>query len=303
MSPSDGLLIVSRVSFRPPRTSEMLLKWFYVVLSVSVITTICVLTLLCPAHVRTIIVRTREISLDMVNISLAVHLPRNALAAVPEETARPLRIVYWSNRDIWNFGTVRHTRTCHGKYQCEHILDRSQYFRGDVILVDVHRLRFFGGLPRFRFPHQKWGFFMIESPLRMFTKLKPYEAQLFNFSITYKSTSDLPHPYGKCRRLQPGDPRPPIRNRAFNKTDIAAWFISNCADKDSGRIRYSQELQRYVPVHIYGRCGTYSCTKTEGNYCYEEVRSFAQLIFFFKKSKINLDRAHPTHPTPIQTFF
>jgi len=259
----------------------MILKWFYVVISLSVIMTFCVLTLLCPTHVRTIILRSREISMNVVNTSFVAGRVRYALPAVAEPLDRPLRIVYWSNRDIWEFGTVRHTRTCRGKYQCEFILDRSQYFRGDVILVDVHRLRFFGGLPRFRFPHQKWAFFMIESPRRMFTKLKPYEAAMFNFSITYKTTSDLPHPYGKCRRLLPGEPRPPVKDRAFNKTNVAAWFISNCADKDSGRIRYSQELQRYVSLHIYGRCGTFSCTKTEGNYCYEEVSATTTLYVVY----------------------
>ena len=70
------------------------------------------------------------------------------------------------------------------------------YYTADVVLVDVHRLRFIGGLPKLKFPHQKWAFFMIESSMRMFSAIEKEDNLIYNFTVSYKSSSNLQYPYG-----------------------------------------------------------------------------------------------------------
>lgn len=43
-----------------------------------------------------------------------------------------------------------------------------------------------------------------------------------------------------------------------SKTKKVAWFVSNC-DTSSGRENYAKELQKYMDVDVYGKCGTLKC--------------------------------------------
>ena len=42
------------------------------------------------------------------------------------------------------------------------------------------------------------------------------------------------------------------------KTKGVAWIVSNC-HSSGGREDYVTELKKYIPVDVYGRCGTLKC--------------------------------------------
>ena len=44
-----------------------------------------------------------------------------------------------------------------------------------------------------------------------------------------------------------------------NKTKTVAWIVSNC-DSKSGREAYVTELEKYINVDIYGKCGPLNCS-------------------------------------------
>jgi alpha-1,3-fucosyltransferase len=41
-----------------------------------------------------------------------------------------------------------------------------------------------------------------------------------------------------------------------NKTRTAAWFVSNCEDSPSQRQKLIKQLQKFIPIEIYGGCGS-----------------------------------------------
>ena len=47
-----------------------------------------------------------------------------------------------------------------------------------------------------------------------------------------------------------------------------AWFVSNCRESN-GRRQYAHELQKYIPVDIYGKCGTLQCPRSTKTECFE----------------------------------
>lgn len=44
------------------------------------------------------------------------------------------------------------------------------------------------------------------------------------------------------------------QNYAQNKTKLVAMFVSNC-NTDNERLLYAKELNNYISVDIYGKCG------------------------------------------------
>lgn len=43
-----------------------------------------------------------------------------------------------------------------------------------------------------------------------------------------------------------------------NKNKTVAWVVSNCQTA-SGRVRYTEELQKFIKVDIYGKCSQNPC--------------------------------------------
>ena len=54
------------------------------------------------------------------------------------------------------------------------------------------------------------------------------------------------------------------RNHAKDKSRLAAWFVSNCHTQ-SRRETYAQEMLKYMPIDIYGKCGNLTCDKVKDN--------------------------------------
>lgn len=55
---------------------------------------------------------------------------------------------------------------------------------------------------------------------------------------------------------------------ALNKTKKVAWFVSNCSARNK-RLQYAQELSKYIQVDIYGACGTFKCSRSNADKCFD----------------------------------
>jgi len=52
--------------------------------------------------------------------------------------------------------------------------------------------------------------------------------------------------------------------KKYQKRKMLAALISNCDDLN-GRLEFISELQKYIQVDVYGKCGNFSCPKSVEN--------------------------------------
>ncbi|XP_057303503.1 alpha-(1,3)-fucosyltransferase C-like [Hydractinia symbiolongicarpus] len=133
-------------------------------------------------------------------------------------------------------------------------------------------------VPAVRKPHQRYILWEVE-PVTYLMGFNPSQWQnFFNWTHTYRRDSDLWEPWGVLNQAKPY-PKPVdtlIEERkadtslAATKKKSIAWFVSNC-NAHSGRDRYAKELQKYIPVDIYGGCGPLRCDRSQTGKCWENV--------------------------------
>jgi hypothetical protein len=163
---------------------------------------------------------------------------------------------------------------------CKLTEDKLQLNKSNVIIF--HMRDKISELPKYRQFDQLWLFFLLESPVHSadFTKFNT----LFNLSATYKSTSDFVSCYTSHFKYI-------ISNKAnnknelnesllINKNEFAAAIISNCNDK-SNRLNYINELKKYIPVKVYGKCGIPCPNKTN---CREIISLKTKFFLSFENS-------------------
>ena len=98
---------------------------------------------------------------------------------------------------------------------------------------------------------QRWVYFTSESPKNSETSPIPYNG-FFNWTMTYKSNSDIFLPYLQYRKLEKTDKRPPIINYAKTKNASIAWLVGNC--NFLFRMKFVTLLSRETKVHVGGGC-------------------------------------------------
>ena len=101
---------------------------------------------------------------------------------------------------------------------------------------------------------QRWIFFTQEPPRPTYeySGFIPYSGFLFNWTMTYKFSSDIRQSYAY---VVPGKFKggyDPNRNYLENRTKTAIAFISNCKPP---RLLAVRELMKHIDVDIYGKCG------------------------------------------------
>ena len=134
-------------------------------------------------------------------------------------------------------------------------------------------------IPPKRSPHQLYVFWTMEPPTRQRPTLKWKKFnKFFNWTMTYRRDSEVFHPYGWSNKLATESSAvvssgralhvdKPTVNYAKGKTKMAAWFVSNCDEASSGRNELVQHLQKFIKVDVYGKCGEFSCPRTQDDYC------------------------------------
>lgn len=130
--------------------------------------------------------------------------------------------------------------------------------------------------PFYRSPNQLYVFVSQESP----ATTKHYlgdEHSFYNLTMTYRLDSDILFPYGYIKEkssnniiapnLKPNWMAPnknysneSLLNKIKGKTKSAAWFVSNC-NTFSARENLVLEIQKFMNVDVYGKCGNLNCTR------------------------------------------
>ncbi|CAH1790528.1 unnamed protein product [Owenia fusiformis] len=137
---------------------------------------------------------------------------------------------------------------------------------------DIHSRNQIQGISR---PNdQIWIYYSIESPYS-----DPIDQSalngIFNWTCTYRSTSDIHMPYGYVTKKSI-----PLSNPSeiflSKKTKLAVIASSHCGTIPSGRWEYIAELQKYMSIDVFGKCGK---TPTCGRF--DCVQQFAKEYKFY----------------------
>ncbi|XP_059154518.1 4-galactosyl-N-acetylglucosaminide 3-alpha-L-fucosyltransferase 9-like [Physella acuta] len=166
----------------------------------------------------------------------------------------------WLPATVFQFSTCRHSNC---------VFDKVISQTTDVVLV--HGVGLDDQMvPAKRWPHQTYGFVVWEPPGAMHAKFLKRNVSLwdnyFNFTVSYRTDSDIFNPYGKLKlNPKPLKERPNYLEIAKKKNKTAAWFVSNCY-APSKRLEYVREMQKYVDIDVLGKCGV-KCEGEKINLC------------------------------------
>lgn len=121
-------------------------------------------------------------------------------------------------------------------------------------------------LPAKRSSNQHYVFFIGESPISVDGRIGDTPPGFFDMTYTYKLDSDV---LGHYIYSVPLEQSP--KNFAEGKSKMVAWFVSNCKTH-SRRENYVKELQKYIDVDIYGKCGPLKCPRGDEAACNDKLR-------------------------------
>jgi alpha-1,3-fucosyltransferase len=148
-------------------------------------------------------------------------------------------------------------------------------------MIVFHMGEFDGKFPRWRLTFQRWIFLLFESPIHSNDFIK-YDV-LFNMSSTYKLESNTTSYYFQQNPFYWNYNVKFDENYNFlaDKKEFSAIIISNCNDK-SGRIKLLNKIKHYIPVQVYGKCGTL-CTNSLNHVSKDDCRLniFKNYMFYF----------------------
>lgn len=135
---------------------------------------------------------------------------------------------------------------------CEFTNDENKLNKSDLVLFEMNR-KISKYIPKRRFTDQRYVFVLYESPIRS-TDFKKYR-NFFNLTSTYEMDSDFPGFYSSWNfKWEKNESFNENYDFSKNKLKFATGLISNCNDK-AKRIEYLNELKKYIPVDIFGKCG------------------------------------------------
>ena len=197
-------------------------------------------------------ISTDKESLGVTEHRLQKHVPRNKNATsvdnialnetMKEKSARIFKVMF-------KFQEGRHFKTdfSNCKYSnCVHF--KGDEADADVVLKMVEHISS-ANVPKSR--GKLYGLVGRETPI--YFRVNKAWNHFFNFTTTYRRDADIFDPYGKLKFVH--RPNLNVKDIAYSKTKTAVWVVSNCRDSTSKRMKYVQEMQKYIDVDIYGGCG------------------------------------------------
>lgn len=125
----------------------------------------------------------------------------------------------------------------------------------------------------------------------MIIKLTSNESNIFSWT---RRDSDVYLPIGYIfprnisnhRTTSPSPDHDHLRKSLKKKSGLAAWIVSTC-DTWSKREIFVKELQKYIPVDIFGTCGKKPCPQLQDKgyfYCYDYIQSKYKFYLSFENS-------------------
>ncbi|XP_024935501.1 galactoside 3(4)-L-fucosyltransferase-like isoform X2 [Cephus cinctus] len=166
---------------------------------------------------------------------------------------------------VWQYGSYlerRHLRRyspwldC--SVECQLSYNSRDLKKADAVLFHLHRMKNRQQMPRRMHLLQRWVFLTDESPLHTFLygnqELTDYNG-LFNWSMSYRSDSDVPVPYGRTIDRQVDVDLTEFYDMFKKKNNLVAIMGSNCGGSN-GRWNYVKHLKNLLGDHldIYGHC-------------------------------------------------
>ena len=258
-------------------------------------------------HLKTKAMRCRTLCISCLLLPLAVLLLLIWTVSAPSEQARKKerldRTRQWTTTQIWKdtlrslkstitiqwrtklFGEDPLVKLGGGKAPFSHcsINNCELISRTSVVIPDVLLFHIWDepDIPKQRFAHQKYVFVTAESELMR----PPYPSirGIFNLTVTHRLDSDISIPYGRFENVN-DHPKLAIStpaNVAIGKSKLVAWVVSKCKTP-SRRELYVAELQKYIPVDIYGKCGNLTCDR-KGK-CFSNIGKTYRFYLSFENS-------------------
>ncbi|XP_069106179.1 glycoprotein 3-alpha-L-fucosyltransferase A-like [Argopecten irradians] len=163
------------------------------------------------------------------------------------------------------------------KHRCSVTTNRSELASADAIIFHYLDLWLWEKVPGYRRPDQVWIMYNAEAPPHLhYTGINWKNA--FNWTMTYRRDSTVHGPYGAFVPLTPKEKTEAalkFRGKDFSKgkTKMVAAVISDCPD-DAQRYRHMRELEKYVDIDYFGKCGNKICPRTPNAICYNATYKF-----------------------------
>ncbi|KAJ8043714.1 Glycoprotein 3-alpha-L-fucosyltransferase A [Holothuria leucospilota] len=136
----------------------------------------------------------------------------------------------------------------------------------DIVLLYLRSKWNWSELLQVRPAGQIWIFYSRESPLHDQGIMPPSHLlhETYNWTMTYRHDATIGASYGTYIPGEPDVHENDTRNWAAGKTKMAAWMASNCHISGWQRVQFMNKFSRkYLPVDMYGNCGTLKCPKDE----------------------------------------
>ncbi|XP_037271906.2 glycoprotein 3-alpha-L-fucosyltransferase A [Rhipicephalus microplus] len=196
---------------------------------------------------------------------------------------RTYRVLMWHSfrRDFFHrmFG---HDAVKGCPFACNFSQDRAELDSSDVVVLQSFFKSFWNSLPRRRRMAQAWLLYAMEPPHRLPSNPSRLDELAINWTLSYRFDADVVHRHSfkTVRRRTSGvghsllAPQPKVRP--------VAWIVSNCKSF-SRRESYVQELQKFVPVDIFGGCGQRRCREHRFG-CYREIAANYSFYLAFENS-------------------
>ena len=211
-------------------------------------------------------------------------------ACLNMKTSKPKLILYWNGffgHGDFSYGLGIEEPFLNKKCpvtNCETTNDKSRLAEVDLVLV--HMRDDIETIPPNRPANQRWVFVLYESPVHS-GNFGKYNG-LFNLTATYRIDSDFPGYYEVVKGFVWQLNKTFVENYDYSngKTKFATAVISNCGGS-SNRLTYIKELQKKIPVDVYGRCGSRCPTTykdgTKGD-CKQILANEYKFYFAFENS-------------------
>lgn len=197
-----------------------------------------------------------------------------------QNTSQVKTILFWtdffSSMDGWQeFYGLPGDCKCQCNYNFAVDKSKSQYAEADAVVFNARDLYADPQLPPGRRSQQLWILHNTEPPWWTWLEMHKYNG-VFNLTSFVRKDSDIPTYYGRLKeKLVPF-----LADVSYydEKTEFAAWAVSNCYTQNQ-REYYISQLRQYIPVNVYGKCGTQVCRKKD-DACSKKIRKHKFYLAF-----------------------
>ncbi|XP_055943453.1 alpha-(1,3)-fucosyltransferase C-like [Argiope bruennichi] len=178
-----------------------------------------------------------------------------------------------------NFVPSYSNLNCPKSPKCFVTFDRKYLNKSDAVVFHLRDINL-NDMPILRIPHQIWILLHHEAPPHTPTNILEQMNGIFNWTATYRLDSDI-NLSPIVRKKKKGTKE--VKYFIQNKKKMIAWLVSNCKTP-SNREGYVLELQKTVPVDIFGTCGSYTCLPKMSDECYDVLDQKYHFYLSFENS-------------------